>query len=179
MRASIRLETRLRTLEWKTTNARRWRERVHTRRQGEEDWTRRDVIICVRIVRLAGMAESFDISQSLIKLERIIAARREGDPRSDVVVRRLLPNAASRLTFRHHLRRFVLSPSARHPSDAETVSTLLLYLRERYEPSTDEWNTLATRHESAIGKELKKKNTSIDRNFSEYSHRSSVRSNHG
>lgn len=48
----------------------------------------RDVIICVRIVRLAGMVESFDISRSLIKLERIIAPRREGEPRSNVVVRR-------------------------------------------------------------------------------------------
>lgn len=53
----------------------------------------RDVIICVRIVRLAGMVESFDISRSLIKLERIIAPRREGEPRSNVVVRRpALPN---------------------------------------------------------------------------------------
>lgn len=46
----------------------------------------RDVIICVRIVRLASMVESFDISRSLIKLERIIAPRGEGEPRSNVVV---------------------------------------------------------------------------------------------
>ena len=90
----------------------------------------RDVIICVRIVRLAGMVESFDISRSLIKLERIIAPRREGEPRSNVVVRRPATERAptSRLTFRRHLRRFALSPRRlrlrlrlrlrRYPSDA-------------------------------------------------------------
>lgn len=97
-----------------------------------------DVIICVRIVRLAGMAESFDISRSLIKLERIIAPRREGEPRSDVVVRRPATErrAPSRLTFRRrHLRRFALSPRRlrlRHPSGAGTASAHRAILR----PST-------------------------------------------
>lgn len=57
----------------------------------------RDVIICVRIVRLAGMVESFDISRSLIKLERIIAPPVEKASRGPTSLSdALLPNAVHR-----------------------------------------------------------------------------------
>lgn len=83
------MERKLRGRRMKYGEKRAHRE-AHTQRQ--KDKRTRDVIICVRIVRLASMAESFDISWSLIKLERIIAPRREGESRSNVVVvRRLLP----------------------------------------------------------------------------------------